>query len=328
MNHLRLISAISILLVLATACTQKDKTGLPPSTGAMSEVLIIMPDRQWESTVGFTLKSILGDDVEGLNQAEAMYDPLQIEPADFKGIFLKNRKIIRVTVNDTVSKNQMLASKDVYSSPQIIIDVNASSDTAAIRILRERSSTMIEMMKEVERIRIAKAYESTENIKVTEKMLKQFGFKMVLPESFYEAKTDEGFGWYRLEAAKYSQAVLIYTREFVDSAQFSLNNIIKYRSYITKKYIPGEISGSYMTTDTINGMTARLVPFAGTRATEVRGLWKTEGDFMGGPFLCFTFLDQSSKKVITLEGYVYYPSNDKRDLMMQLEAILYSYRKK
>jgi hypothetical protein len=49
-----------------------------------------------------------------------------------------------------------------------------------------------------------------------------------------------------------------------------------------------------------------------------------ENDFMGGPFVSYTFVDEKRNRVVTLDGYVYAPNAPKRDLMIQLESIMYS----
>lgn len=325
MKKTYLLLITGVVATLLSSCFKKTESGLPPSNGSMSEILIVMPDKQWETTLGFNLKSILEAEQEGLNQSEPMFELTQIQHPDFKGLFERNRKILRIFVSDTVKENKLVSRKDVFSSPQLIVDLNAKSDSEAIMLLNDRAMSLIEMFRQVERERLIKAYRGTENLVLTKKMMDQFGFKLVVPESYYQAKTDDGFAWYRLEAAKYSQAILVYARNFNDSSQFSPFQIIAYRNMITKKYIPGQLEGSYMSTDTVYKPVMKNVPFADTRAVETRGLWKTEGDFMGGCFLSYTFLDKKKNQVITLEGYVYYPSHDKRDLLMQLEAILHSY---
>lgn len=327
MKNLFVLLLAGTFSVLLNSCTTKTKNGLPPSTGGIADVLIVMPDQKWETSVGAAVKSILMAEQEGLNQPEAIFDLHQITTTEFKGLFEKNRKIIRINISDTVQKDELVARNNVFSDPQIIIDLSAKTDTAAIRLLKDKALSMIEMLKDVERIRIAKAYESTENLKVTGAMKKQFGFYVVLPESYYQAKSENEFAWYRMEPAKFSQAIMIYTRDFIDSSQLQPSKIIDYRNFMCKQYIPGELPGSYMSTDTIMRPVSYIVPFADDKATEVRGLWRTEGDFMGGPFLSYTFHDKKTNKVVTLEGYVYYPSNDKRDLVMQIEAILHSYKK-
>ena len=45
---------------------------------------------------------------------------------------------------------------------------------------------------------------------------------------------------------------------------------------------------------------------------------------MGGPFVTYTMLDPTEKKVVMLTGYVFCPRNKpttKRDLLMQVESI-------
>jgi len=328
MKRIFLVFSIGVIATLMTSCFNETESGLPPSNGTVAEVLVVIPNQQWETSVGAAVKSILLAEQEGLNQAEPLFEPMQIQHQDYKGLFERNRKTIRVFVSDTVKKNQLIARRDVFSSPQLIIDLHAKSDSEAILLLNERANSIIEMLHDVERKRLILAFRSTKNIALCEKIEKQFGFSLVVPESYYVAKSNDGFAWLRLEAPKYSQAILIYTREFTDSAQFNPTQIIAYRNMIAKQNIPGELPGSYMSTDTIAEPVMRNVPFADTRAIETRGLWKTVGDFMGGPFLSYTFHDKKANKVVTLEGYVYYPSMDKRDLLMQLEAIMHSYEVK
>ena len=45
---------------------------------------------------------------------------------------------------------------------------------------------------------------------------------------------------------------------------------------------------------------------------------------MGGPFVSYTLLDTVYNRVVTLDGFLYAPSDPKRDLLRQVEAILKS----
>jgi hypothetical protein len=56
----------------------------------------------------------------------------------------------------------------------------------------------------------------------------------------------------------------------------------------------------------------------------MRGVWSVEHDFMGGPFISYTFVDPRNNQILTLMGYVYHPNKKKRNLLRQLEAIIYS----
>ena len=65
----------------------------------------------------------------------------------------------------------------------------------------------------------------------------------------------------------------------------------------------------------------------GYPALEVKGVWKMENAFMGGPFVAHYILDTANKKVIAIEGFLFNPGEDKRDHMQRLQLVLESAKK-
>ena len=45
---------------------------------------------------------------------------------------------------------------------------------------------------------------------------------------------------------------------------------------------------------------------------------------MGGPFVSITRIDELNKKIITVEGFVFAPSYNKRNPLRQMDAMVYS----
>ena len=134
------------------------------------------------------------------------------------------------------------------------------------------------------------------------------------------------FMWIRKETQHNSEGLIIYTYDFVDTLAFNKERIISFQNSMTEEYIPGPSEGSYMTVaKEYSPILSKQIDFKGMFAVETRGLWRLEGDFMGGPFVNYTFVDQKSNKVITIIGYVYAPNAPKRDMMIQMESIVYSY---
>ena len=68
-----------------------------------------------------------------------------------------------------------------------------------------------------------------------------------------------------------------------------------------------------------------IASFVTDFAVETRGMWNVVGDFMAGPFLAYTVVDEVHGRLITVEGYIYAPGKNKRDYLRQLEAILYTF---
>ena len=134
------------------------------------------------------------------------------------------------------------------------------------------------------------------------------------------------FMWIRKEVEKFSQGIVIISHPYQDTAQFSQASIISRINLAMQQYIPGSVDGSYMTTDDefVIPQSEVIGDFITDYTIETVGLWKVEKDFMGGPFISYTFIDERNNSIVTILGYVYQPNKTKRDLLRQLEAIIYS----
>ena len=56
----------------------------------------------------------------------------------------------------------------------------------------------------------------------------------------------------------------------------------------------------------------------------MRGLWRVENDFMGGPYISLAVLDDENQRVVVAFGYVFAPSKNKRNFLSQVQAMVYS----
>ena len=56
-------------------------------------------------------------------------------------------------------------------------------------------------------------------------------------------------------------------------------------------------------------------------AFETRGKWEVKNDWMAGPFLNYVIVDKKNDRLLVLEGFTYAPSVDKRNFLLELEAI-------
>lgn len=56
----------------------------------------------------------------------------------------------------------------------------------------------------------------------------------------------------------------------------------------------------------------------------IRGLWQVENDYMGGPFVLNVVLDEQHNRVLYLMAYVYAPDGKKRNMLRQVESIIFS----
>ena len=160
---------------------------------------------------------------------------------------------------------------------------------------------------------------------ISNKLVKDYQLSLVIPAGFNIAVKQKNFVWIRREAQYFSQGIIIYFEDYVDTNQFNPDYILKLRNSTVEKYIPGPSDGSYMSTSvSVIEPTFERIDFNGQFAVETRGLWETKGDFMGGPFVSYTMIDEARNRVVTIEGYVYYPNKKKSILLHQVNAICHS----
>ena len=66
----------------------------------------------------------------------------------------------------------------------------------------------------------------------------------------------------------------------------------------------------------------------GYNALEIKGLWKMQNAFMGGPFIAHFIQDTTSNRILAIEGFLFNPGDDKRDKMQLVQLVLESAKKR
>ncbi|NOX86218.1 MAG: DUF4837 family protein [Chlorobi bacterium] len=330
-KYLKLSLAAWLFLTMVffvTSCTETVKrTKKERSMGSTSEILVVVQnEQQWENNVGKVIRKYLAQDQYGLNQPEPIFKLSHIQKQSFSELFHKHRNLLIVNIDKNAKEPKIESFKDYWAKPQEVITITAPSAMEFVKMFKNNAETFIQKYSHTERERILSVYRSSCPNKVTEAVLKQFKLDMIIPKDYYVAKTDTNFMWIRKETNTFSQGLLIFEDPYIDTVQFSTASIIARTNRFQKQYVPGATEGSFMSIDEEFVVPrARVVTdFTTDYAVEVRGLWKVEGDFMGGPFLSVTFVDPRTNHIVTIMGYVYYPAKDKRDMLRQLEAIIYS----
>ncbi len=314
------------IIIINISCNNNNNNILPASTGKTAELLIVCEKNIYEGIIGEEIKAVFAKDVEILPQSEPMFNLVNIPFSDFKNMFKTYRNIFMVDINPELSQPTLDLKHDLWAQPQTVIQISVPSDTSLTRLLKKHGNVFTSLYLKTERQRLINAFKGIEDTKIRQKLKNDFGFEMIFPEGYYIAVQNKDFIWIRKETEATSQSIIIYTQPFTDTMVFNSNYIINLRDSITKKYIPGHTEGSYMTTEKKILPVSKSINFKGRYAIETRGLWKlANGCCMGGPFVNYTFADDSNKKIITIDGSVYAPSTNKRDFLLQVESIAYSF---
>lgn len=316
-----------ILLLGLNSCMRDDERAIQRSVGNTSEILVVVQnEEQWEFRIGQVIIEYLEQSQYGLNQNETIFKLSHITAGSFSEMLQKHRNLIIINIDEKAPKATIESINDYWAEPQQIFRITAPSVEAFVEVFEQNSATIIRKFNQSERNRIVSVFKTATGNKAIDQIRKDAGLSFVVPADYSVSKSEPGFMWVRKEAAEYSQGFIIISEEYQDTAQFSTASILSRTNRYLQQYVPGSVDSSYMIIDelSLEPMTTLASDFLVEYAVEIRGLWRVENDFMGGPFVSYTFVNPNNNKIITLYGYVYKPNKEKRDLLRQVESIIYS----
>lgn len=324
MNRLAIVLSIS-LMILFSSCDRNKEVQKERSVGGTAELLVVTQTlEQWEGAQGDAIRDYFTQEQYGLPQPEPLYKVTHVNASKFSDMFKKHKCILLVETDPGLVTPKIELGEDIWSAPQRYIKITAPDAKTWVETFDKYKETYKSMFDKTELKRIMSILRPSTNTEIYKLLEKKFGIKMSVPEGFFVAKEDNNFVWLRKELDKSGAGIIIYSEDYTDTLQLELPYIVNKRDIMTQKYIPGPVDGSYMTTEKefVPPVASGSMTFEAGYATEVRGMWCLVGDYMAGPFVSYTFVNPNTNKLITAEGYIYAPNQDKRNLLMQLQAII------
>lgn len=327
MKLIKFLSLLLVFLFLLISCGD-EKVPPPRSSGKTAEMIVATNNEViWEGKVGETVREFFNQDYEVLPQIEPLFElaNIQISKLNETKMFQAHHNILIIDIDENIAEPKLEARKDFWASPQRVINITAPSEGEFVRFFTEKKNAIYSILMDSEHERLIKTFRAFRDQDIVNKLSDNFKFTLEIPGGYYIAKQIADFAWIRKEAPNNSQGLIIYTYDFVDTLAFDKARIISFRNSLTEEYVPGPTEGSFMVVDEEYApVISKRIEFNGMFAIETRGLWKVEGDFMGGSFVSYTFVDGKRNKVVTIDGYIYAPNKPKRDLLIQMEAIAHS----
>lgn len=322
-----IVITIAIAAVFSSCLNKKAERGLDRSVGGTSEILLVTQnDEQWEGRLGNAVREFFEEEQYGLPQPEKNFKVVHINADALNDMFKKHRNLIIAEIVPDLTNPIIESQNDWQSSPQYAIKIKAKDTDDWIKVFDNQKDALKKIFDKNERARFMDFFRPMINSQIVETLKSTYGFSMTVPEGYYVATNKDHFTWLRREETDKSFGLIIYQLPYKSTNDLSEERLIKVCDSVTKKYIPGPADGSYMTLDKefVKPVFTVIPDFPAGYAVEMRGLWKTEGDFMAGPYVSYTIINPEANKITTVEGYIYYPNKSKRDLLRQVETIIWS----
>ena len=314
-----LLFTVISLTVIISCNTGPKKRFLPPSTGGINSLMVVMDTELWKGGVGDKIREYFAAPVLGLPQGEPIFSITQIPPQVFKGAVTHSRSVLFVE-EDTLSLSHI--KSNVYATPQKVAVIKGETYNDFTGNIEKIASQAISEFKSVEMAEAQKRF--TRSLSKETALQEEFGISLQIPSLYKVGKREKNFVWMDIEIPKGTMNIVAYTMpsdSFKNDSTF-VRDIIRMRDSIGEKYVPGPYENTFMMTEKAFAPYVFPSEIGGKKAAEARGIWEINGYPMAGPFLTYIINDEENDRKLILEGFTFAPSTEKRDYMFELEAIL------
>jgi len=296
---------------------------LPNVSGTAGEVLVVMDNFNWKNKAGEILRKTLEQEYPALTQPEPLFDMIHITAGAFDNIFQIHRTVLMVNIDENIGNATIKYGENVWARPQLVIRLEAPDSHALEELINIESDNILKNIVAYDRKRIQDVYNDSKDPEI-KKIVSGFNISLAIPRGYNIDLHNDEFASFSIETAKTSQVIFVYEYPWPGQNTLSTIDIIEERNEMLKKYTRGTRADSYITTTELYPPQTYDIQKNGHHFVEVRGWWELHNGYMGGPFVSHSLIDKERKKVVVVEGYVYNPNNRKRNMMRQLEAIIYS----
>ena len=310
-----LLVLIPFLLI---SCLKTEKQPQPVS-GKPNTISIIIDDQLWYGEVGDSIRNKFASPVWGLTQEEPLFTINQYPARLLEGFVTDSRSII-VVKKAATDKFEIIRSKAL---PHNTFRIYGKSVDDIICSIEMNGSQIIKLIRDAE---IEKIQQDNSKALLNPAVLKnKFHIDLQIPLGYEYMLHKKNFIWLKKEIISGNTSLLIYQvpiKQLTKSSDI-VGNIVKMRDSIGL-YIKGREPNTQMITGEAYAPYFSTISLDGKKTFETKGTWELKNDFMTGPFINYAIVDEANKRILVIEGFCYSPSNQERDLMVELEAIIKS----
>lgn len=345
------------ILTAILACGTSDKSNpknLPPATGKPGDMILILDSIQWRGELGSTLRSIFREEVKGLPREESMFDVTWVYPRKGTSLLTQIRNLVFVfTLDQNTAGSKIMKEgfseetlkriesdtsfyfytvKDEYSQGQDVMYLFSNTQENLIKHLKRDKSQLQAFFNNIERQRIQSHLTKTSSTKgVTDFLKKEQDCEIRIPFGYKIADKTKDFVWLRQMDAQVDKDIFITWKKYESEFQLLPDSIVAWRNQVASQYLfeDPDQPDSYLVTETsipFKPVVAKQVKINNSFAMELRGLWKTNTNTMGGPFISYTLVDEKSGLLYYIEGFAFSPGRNQRETIRELEAILWTFK--
>ena len=311
MKRLLIIFLASTIL----SCDNTQSTYKPLSSGRIHSLSVVVDSKEWNSKIGDEIRKVYADEYLGLPQVEERFSLSHIDYETFSGFARTSRNIIYINKRN---KQGYTVVKNKYARPQVFLEISGLNEAQIINQIKASKDDGITAFAKGEIIENQRRI--LQSPLIQKDLKNDFGIELTMPSAYQMFKKDKNAIWFQKPTKYGTSNILISNLNPLNSIE--LEQVIKIRDSVSKNFVPGRIEETYMITEKAYLPVFKRTVVKNFESFETRGTWEVQGDFMGGPFINYLVKDSINDRTLYIEGFVFSPSQRKRDNIIELEAII------
>ena len=316
---MRIFKAFLTVLILFS-CDKEIKNFKPQSSGRINSISVIIDKPSWDGKIGDAIRDKYASEFIGLPQVEEAFTLNYIPYEAFTGFGRTARNVIYINKKKQ-DKPRMI--RDRYARPQLFLEVSGLDNESIIQGI---SSSFEFSSAQFQNGEITENKNRILNSLLKDTGLDSLNISLNIPSAYSVFKNQPETVWLQKPLKNGTSNLIIkdLNSSVSDFEKINLNDVVSLRDSIGKEFIPGRVENSYMITEKEYLPYISYQTVNGFEAIETRGTWEVKGDYMGGPFINYIIKDTLNNSLLYVEGFVFSPSQRKRDKMIELEAVIKS----
>lgn len=320
----------------------------PMSIGSIDEVIVVMDSTQWDSEAALAIEETFGAGIETLPGAfEPRYtltfrdfrnnqqlDRLReyknvifaatIDEQTNVGTFI--RAILSSDVENRIREGESFAFpiEDRWVRDQWVLILSSTSDAELAEKIRNSETSLVSHLenREFER-RKQEVFRRGEQVAISDSLWEKAGWKVRMQHDYIQIADSANAVVFARYLPDNNRRMWAWWKDDVPDIDFLDSQWINAtRDSLMELYMRGERENSYVTTEFGRPVLTnpidrddRIIGY------ETLGTWRMTGNFMGGPFVNFTYYDPETERLFMVEYWQFAPSVNKRRFVRQFQAM-------
>ena len=316
---------ISLFVVIySNSCTPPTVSSLPNPMGRVGEMIIVAPEYIWKSPIGDSIRSYFSEPDMGIRLPAPEPAYSYSYQTKLTGSTQRFRNIVIINVDMGFEKTKVELRTNAHAQNQLIFNIEAPSADSALSCIARSKDYIVSRFLTNDRTATIEDYKRANAKKIVDKLHEKFQVEMIIPHSYSIQVEKDNFIWIGREERERNWYILVWKDPYLRTTQLHPDSLIFRMNAMTRMHVPGPTPGSYMADEPMVIPAIKRFEKDGIYTVQINGLWQTEKSYMGGPYVNHTIVDTQRGQMVTGIGFVFYPNRDKRQMVRQLEAILYT----